>query len=182
MAITDLQISDTLETSAPSIKYTGNEGPQAPQQMASDPNPEAEWRQIYDNYKQESIQQGKEYIDFEEFIEMYRDISRSPQQDSGVMKAAYGGMMRQKYGLGKFVRKLIPNEIAAVAEKAAPFVAPFNPIAGGLMAGIGGYDRTGNLMGSALRGLGTYGLGQGARYLGGAGFQTGINPMTGSGA
>jgi len=35
MAITDLQISDTLETSAPSIKYTGNEGPQAPQQMAS---------------------------------------------------------------------------------------------------------------------------------------------------
>ena len=31
MAITDLQISDTLQTSAPSIKYTGNEGPQAPQ-------------------------------------------------------------------------------------------------------------------------------------------------------
>ena len=33
MAITDLQISDTLETSAPSIKYTGNEGPQNPQQQ-----------------------------------------------------------------------------------------------------------------------------------------------------
>ena len=29
MAITDINISEQLETSAPSIKYTGNEGPQA---------------------------------------------------------------------------------------------------------------------------------------------------------
>ena len=50
MAITDLQISDTLETSAPSIKYTGNEGPQAPQQMASYGYDDAmaESRQAYD--------------------------------------------------------------------------------------------------------------------------------------
>ena len=33
MAITDLQISDTLETSAPSIKYEGNEGPKSPQEQ-----------------------------------------------------------------------------------------------------------------------------------------------------
>ena len=32
MAITDLQISDTLTTDAPSIKYEGNQGPQSPQQ------------------------------------------------------------------------------------------------------------------------------------------------------
>ena len=57
--------------------------------------------------------------------------------------AAYGGMMgddgRRRYGLGSFlkktVRKLIPNEIADIAVKAAPFVAPFNPIAAGLMSG-----------------------------------------------
>ena len=49
--------------------------------------------------------------------------------------AAYGGIMgidgRRQYGLGssikKFVRKIIPNEVAEVAVKAAPFVAPFNP-------------------------------------------------------
>ena len=77
--------SDSLNAGAPDIRLSGN------QQMASDPNIEAEWRQIYDNYKQESIQQGKEYIDFEEFIEMHRDISRRPQQGSGIMQAAKGG-------------------------------------------------------------------------------------------
>ena len=94
--------------------------------------------------------------------------------------AAYGGIMgvggRKRYGIGSRLRKLIPNEVSRVAEVAAPFVAPFNPIAGGLMAGLGGYDRTGKLGSSLVRGLGTYGLGQGARYLGGAGFQKGIDP------
>ena len=60
-------------------------------------------------------------------------------------KAAFGGIMgrdgRRQYGLGskfkKFVRKIIPNEVADIAVKAAPFVAPFNPIAAGLMSGIG---------------------------------------------
>ena len=172
MAITDLQISDTLATSAPSIKYTGNEGPQAPQQMASDPS-------LEDSRNEMSLMLFNKPIHelTPEELDLLNDheSQQAPQQDSGIMKAAYGGMMRQKYGLGKFVRKLIPNEIAAVAEKAAPFVAPFNPIAGGLMAGIGGYDRTGNLMGSAARGLGTYGLGQGARFLGGAELQPGLS-------
>ena len=39
--------------------------------------------------------------------------------------------LREQYGLGSKikdrVRKLIPNELASVAVKAAPFVAPFNP-------------------------------------------------------
>ena len=33
MSITDIQISEELETSAPSIKYKGNEGPKSPQEM-----------------------------------------------------------------------------------------------------------------------------------------------------
>ena len=33
MAITDIQISEELETSAPSIKYSGNEGPKSPQEI-----------------------------------------------------------------------------------------------------------------------------------------------------
>jgi hypothetical protein len=103
--------------------------------------------------------------------------------------AAYGGIMgmdgRRQYGLGSFlkktVRKIIPNEVAEIAVKAAPFVAPFNPLAAGLMSGIGSFDQTGRIGSSIKSGLMNYGLGQGARFLGGAGFQTGINPMTGSG-
>ncbi len=93
--------------------------------------------------------------------------------------AAFGGIMgldgRRKYGLGskfkKFVRKVIPNEISEIAVKAAPFVAPFNPLLAGAMAGVGGFDQTGRI-GSSLKSAAlNYGLGQASRYIGGAGFQ-----------
>src|SRR6056300_596252 len=101
---------------------------------------------------------------------------------------AGGGIMnitpREKFGLGskfkKFVRKVIPNEVADIATKAAPFVAPFNPLLAAGMAGIGGFDQTGSLSQSLKSGLLTYGGGQAARYLGGAGFQQGINPFAGA--
>jgi hypothetical protein len=101
---------------------------------------------------------------------------------------AGGGIMdvtpREKFGLGskfkKFVRKIIPNEIAEVATKAAPFVAPFNPLLAAGMAGIGGFDQTGSISKSLKSGLLTYGGGQAARYLGGAGFQKGFNPFAGA--
>ena len=101
---------------------------------------------------------------------------------------ANGGIMtvapREKFGLGsslkKFVRKIIPNEISAIAVKAAPFVAPFNPALAAGMAGIGGFDQTGRI-GSSLKSAAlTYGGGQLARYAGGAGFQG--NPFTDGGA
>ena len=101
---------------------------------------------------------------------------------------ANGGIMtvapREKFGLGsslkKFVRKIIPNEISAIAVKAAPFVAPFNPALAAGMAGIGGFDQTGRI-GSSLKSAAlTYGGGQAARYAGGAGFQG--NPFTDGGA
>jgi len=82
---------------------------------------------------------------------------------------------REKFGLGsklkKFVRKVIPNEVADVAVKAAPFVAPFNPALGGAMAGLGRFDQTGSISRGVKSGLLTYGLGQGARFLGGAELQ-----------
>ena len=90
---------------------------------------------------------------------------------------------REKYGLGskfkKFVRKVIPNEVSKIAVKAAPFVAPFNPLLAAGMAGIGGFDQTGRIGSSLRSGLLTYGGGQAARYLGGAGFQKGYNPFAG---
>jgi hypothetical protein len=90
---------------------------------------------------------------------------------------------REKFGLGsslkKFVRKIIPNEVAEVAVKAAPFVAPFNPLLAGSMSALGTFDQSGSISRSVKSGLMNYGLGQGARYLGGAGFQEGFNPFAG---
>ena len=79
---------------------------------------------------------------------------------------------REKYGLGSKIkdriRKLIPNEIANIAVKAAPFVAPFNPAIAGLMRGIGRFDQRGSLSDAFKQGLTTTAFGAGARALGGA--------------
>jgi urease accessory protein UreF len=62
-------------------------------------------------------------------------MNRQLQADGGIMQVA----PREKFGLGsklkKFVRKIIPNEVAEVAVKAAPFVAPFNPAVAAAMSG-----------------------------------------------
>ena len=79
---------------------------------------------------------------------------------------------RQKYGIGSWVkervRKLIPNELADVAVKAAPFVAPFYPGAAALMRGIGRFDQRGSMSDALKQGALTYAGGRGARYLAGA--------------
>jgi hypothetical protein len=89
-------------------------------------------------------------------------------------------MPRQMYGLGSLVkdriRKLIPNELASVASKAAPIVAPFNPAVAGLMRGIGRFDQRGSISDALKQGVGTFGLGVGARFLGG---QRGMENLTG---
>jgi hypothetical protein len=99
---------------------------------------------------------------------------------------AGGGIMdiapREKFGLGsklkKFVRKVIPNEVASVASAAAPFVAPFNPLLAAGMAGVGGFDKSGSISGALRSGALTYGLGNLARVVGGAGFQAGLTAPT----
>ena len=101
---------------------------------------------------------------------------------------ASGGIMdvtpRENFGLGsslkKFVRKIIPNEVADIAVKAAPFVAPFNPALAGVMSGVGTFDQTGSIGDSLKAGGMNYAGGQAARYLGGAGFQG--NPLAQGGA
>jgi hypothetical protein len=255
MGIEDIQISEELETNAPSIKYSGNEGPKSPQQMeqmmmASAPDPmdernsmmetiamqefgkplsdlnEDEIIQIeifmeemdtygsssimdkYKRYIQEMINTGNKPLDFEEFKKMIEESEKTiakplpndptkpvnpfaPKPTGPVLPdrqmAAYGGIMgmdgRRQYGIGsslkKAFRKIIPNEVAEIAVKAAPFVAPFNPLAAGLMSGIGSFDQTGRIGSSLKSGLMNYAMGQGARYLGGADFQKGINPFKG---
>jgi len=79
---------------------------------------------------------------------------------------------RKKYGLGSKLkerfRKLVPNELADIAVKAAPFVAPFNPGIAGLMRGIGRFDQRGSISDAFKQGVGTFAFGAGVRSLGGA--------------
>ena len=122
-------------------------------------------------------------------------MQRQLRKGGGIMNVAsgtigggnYAGIpMGSRTGFGilkklkRGVRKIIPNEIADIAVKAAPFVAPFNPALAGAMAGIGSFDQTGSLSGALKSGALTYGGGQLARFAGGAGFQG--NPFTSGGA
>ena len=104
-------------------------------------------------------------------------IKRQLQNRGGITNIS----PRQNFGLGsklkRAVRKLIPNEVSKVASAAAPFVAPFNPALAAGMAGLGSFDQTGSISDAFKRGALTYGGGQAARYIGGAGFQG--NPFQG---
>jgi hypothetical protein len=190
MGIEDIQISEELETNAPSIKYSGNEGPKSPQQMQE--MIMAQLEEEYSKYVDDMMEQGIEPMSMQQFMEqamaegqMSSAQPMAPQAMPPRQMAAYGGIMgmdgRRQYGIGsslkKFARKIIPNEVAEIAVKAAPFVAPFNPLAAGLMSGIGSFDQTGRIGSSLKSGLMNYGLGNIARMAGGAGFQKGFtNP------
>jgi len=78
---------------------------------------------------------------------------------------ARGGITnaRQGYGIGSWVkeriRKIIPNELASVASKAAPFVAMlpgYGPLAAGIMRGVGRFDKRGSISDALKQGVGTY--------------------------
>ena len=197
MGIEDINISETLETNAPSIKYSGNEGPKSPEEermMAQKMAAAMEDQAMADEQmmSEDEMMAGVDYSSRafrEKLIGQLMDAggldygSASVEADRIIeiklrpkrTKAAFGGIMgmdgRRQYGLGskfkKFVRKIIPNEVADIAVKAAPFVAPFNPLAAGLMSGIGGFDRTGRIGSSIKSGLMNYGMGQLARGIGG---------------
>jgi hypothetical protein len=195
MAITDINISEELQTGAPPIKYEGNEGPQDPRQERA----LALLKEEYMQYVFEQKEIDEPVMSFEEWYQSVYQASKmgvqAPREQITTEEtmvrepAAFGGIMdrhgRRRYGIGsklkRAVRKIIPNEVADVAVKAAPFVAPFNPIAAGLMSGIGGFDQHGSLSRGLKSGLMTYGGGQLARGIGGGmeNLQTGFNPMGG---
>ena len=58
------------------------------------------------------------------------------------------------------IRKLIPNELADIAVKAAPFVAPFNPGLAAAMRGIGRFDQRGSISDALKQGAMMYGGGK----------------------
>jgi len=108
MGIEDIQISEELETNAPSIKYTGNEGPKSPQEekmmmliqkLMSQGMGQEEAMQVAQQMMAQAEQQ-------QQGIESLGAMNQDPRQ-----MAAYGGIMgmdgRKQYGIGSWFQENI---------------------------------------------------------------------------
>jgi hypothetical protein len=135
MGIEDIQISEELQTNAPSIKYSGNEGPKSPQQMQE--MMMAQIEEEYSKYLDDMIEQGLDPMSFEQFLDQVmaegqmsggtplpNDPTKpvnpfQPKPTGPVLPdrqmAAYGGIMgadgRKQYGIGSFFQKYIKDPI-----------------------------------------------------------------------
>ena len=79
MAITDINISEQLQTDAPSIKYTGNEGPQAsPQHQQAMQIAQQIWEAL-------GPEQQGQFQSFEQFFQsgIWKQILQQMQADEG---------------------------------------------------------------------------------------------------
>ena len=135
MGIEDIQISEELETNAPSIKYSGNEGPKSPQEMEQ--MMIASLEEEYAKYVFEMQEQGLDPMSFEQFLDqamaegqmsggqpLPNDPTKpvnpfQPKPTGPVLPdrqmAAYGGIMgldgRKKYGIGSWFQENIMDPI-----------------------------------------------------------------------
>ena len=94
MAITDINISEELQTNAPSIKYRGNEGPKSPQEKEQ--MMMASLQEEYQKYVFEMKEQGVRPMSLREFIQ--RAIAEGQMSGGRPVlpnrqMAAYGGIM-----------------------------------------------------------------------------------------
>ena len=143
MGIEDIQISEELETNAPSIKYSGNEGPKSPQEMEQ--MMIASLEEEYAKYVFEMQEQGLEPMSMQRFIEqamaegqmsggqpLPQDPTKpvnpfQPKPTGPVLPdrqmAAYGGIMgvdgRKQYGIGSWFQENIMDPIKENPEIAA---------------------------------------------------------------
>ena len=135
MGIEDIQISEELETNAPSIKYRGNEGPKSPQEMEQ--MIMASLEEEHAKYLFEMQEQGLEPMSMQRFIEqamaegqmsggqpLPQDPTKpvnpfQPKPTGPVLPdrqmAAYGGIMgldgRKQYGIGSWFQEKIMDPI-----------------------------------------------------------------------
>ena len=95
-------------------------------------------------------------------------MSRSQMRRQLYRGGGIASVPRVGFGAGSWlkekVRKLIPNELADIASKAAPFVAPFYPGAAAAMRGIGRFDKRGSISDAMKQAALTYGGGKLANY------------------
>jgi hypothetical protein len=130
MGIEDIQISEELETNAPSIKYRGNEGPKSPQEMEK--MMMAQLEEEYLKYVDDMMEQGLEPMTLQQFLDqamaegdmaggnpLPQDPTKpvnpfAPKPTGPVLPdrqmAAYGGIMgldgRKQYKIGSWFQDL----------------------------------------------------------------------------
>ena len=102
MAITDINISEQLQTDAPSIKYTGNEGPQNPQQQQEMQIAQQIWEAL-------GPEQQGQFQSFEQFFQsgiwkqilqqMQADEGRGPEQQQGIGSLGPQPMETEEIGI-----------------------------------------------------------------------------------
>ncbi len=133
MGIEDIQISEELETNAPSIKYSGNEGPKSPQEMEQ--MMMAQLEEEYLKYVDDMMEQGLEPMTLQQFMQQAmaegdmaggQPLPQDPTKPVNPFQpkptgptlpdrqmAAYGGIMgmdgRRQYGLGSKLKSLQEN-------------------------------------------------------------------------
>ena len=135
MGIEDIQISEELETNAPSIKYSGNEGPKSPQEMEK--MMVAQIEEEYSKYLDDMMEQGLDPMSFEQFLDQVMaegqmaggpPLPNDPTEPVNPFgpkpmgpplpdrqMAAYGGIMgldgRKQYGIGSWFQEKIMDPI-----------------------------------------------------------------------
>ena len=102
MAITDINISEQLQTDAPSIKYTGNEGPQNPQQQQEMQIAQQIWEAL-------GPEQKGQFQSFEQFFQsgiwkqilqqMQADQGQGPEQQQGIGSLGPRPMETEEIGI-----------------------------------------------------------------------------------
>ena len=180
MGIEDIQISEELETNAPSIKYSGNEGPKSPQEMEQ--MMMAQLEEEYLKYVDDMIEQGLEPMTLQQFMQqamaegdmasgnpLPQDPTKpvnpfQPKPTGPVLPdrqmAAYGGIMgmdgRKQYGIGSWFQKAKDK----VVDDLIPNEIKDNPLVTAAIL-AGGYDltRDNSLIKKGLGGVTDYLLG-----------------------
>ena len=101
MALFEEQVTDTLETGAPSIRYTGKEGPQPPQQSQQEMMIA---KQIWEAMGDEERGQ---FSNFEEFFAsgIWKQILQQAQQDEGQGQGIAGLEQRPNQGAPGIMRQ-----------------------------------------------------------------------------
>ena len=108
MAIDRTGIS-SLQTGAPDIKYTGDQGPRSPdQQLMASADPMLV--EMYQQYVFEMEEMGQQPISFREFVQQvmsgmaYGGTAKPTYTQSRKQRMAYGGIAgadgRRRYGIG----------------------------------------------------------------------------------
>jgi hypothetical protein len=147
---------ESLDTGAPEITYSGNEGPKSPQQMQQMQQMQmAQLEEEYDAYVDDMIEQGIEPMSMRQFLEQIAAEAQMSSNEEGIGSmmqdpremAAFGGIMgadgRRQYGGG--------SDMGSVADSKGNVGPGTGGYQGGPQGGYGDAGRDDNPSGDRYR-------------------------------